>query len=391
MATDENTARRPRRQRPHLTDAIVRRLDPTPPRIVYDGPGPGHLAGFGIRLSPTSRSWVLNFSLNRRERRLVIGAFPVWNARQARLRAMELRREIDQGRDPLATRQAERSAVDMAELCAAYLQAAAGKRSISDDKSMLTKIVLPRWRTRPVATITSDDVEALHRSLTESGTPIRANRCASLLSAVFALAIKRKMRVDNPCVGCSRNPEHRRSRFLSPAELANLVETLGRWPDTLSATAIKIMLLTGCRRGEILRARRSEVNFETAVWSKPAAHCKTKKQHFLPLSPEALEAFRSIPTHPSGLFFPNARSRPWSEVRAWGAIRRAAGLGDCRIHDLRHCCATTMASGGVPLLVIGRILGHQSVSSTSRYAHIADAAAQSAVNLLGRAIGGTGK
>ena len=187
MATHDNTARRPRRQRPHLTDAIVRRLDPTPPRIVYDS----DLAGFGIRLSAASRSWVLNFSLHRVEKRLTIGRWPTWPARVARAKAMELRREIDQGQDPLQKRQAERSAVDMAELCAAYLQAAAGKRSISDDASLIRSYIKPRLGTMKVHDVTTEHIEEIHRTISRHA-PVRANRCIARASSIFSLAVRKK-------------------------------------------------------------------------------------------------------------------------------------------------------------------------------------------------------
>lgn len=385
MAAPTNTARRPRRQR--LTDAIVRDLNPTPPRIVYDI----DQRGFGVRLSPTSRSWILGYSLNRRERRVTIGHFPTWNAKQARARAMELRRLVDIGQDPLQQRQAERAAPDMGELADLYLEQAKHKRSLADDRSMLTKIILPKWRARPVNSITSDDVEALHLALSKK-TPIRANRVLSLLSTIFALAVRRKMRVDNPCKGCQRNAENRRTRDLAPAELQRLLEVLSTWPCQISANAIRLLLLTGGRRQEILGASWSEFDIERRLWQKPASRCKNGRAHVLWLSDECLAVLSALPHHANtNLLFANGRRRPWSEIPQWGAIRRAAGLDGpdpVRLHDLRHVVASKLASSGVPLLVIGRILNHQSPSSTARYSHINDVAAQNAVSLLGRTISG---
>jgi integrase len=278
MATHTNTARRPRRQRPHLTDAVVRHLDPSKPRIVYDG----DLAGFGIRLSPASRCWVLNFSLNRRERRLTIGAWPTWPAKLARARALELRREIDQGIDPMQQRQEERAAPTMDELLDLYLEHAKAKRSFADDRANIAAYIKPRWQHRKAAAITSDDVEALHLELTKAGKPVRANRCLALLSTIFALAIKRKTRADNPCRGIGRNKETHRERYLTIDEVGRLVEVLGSWPDTRSAVAVKLLLLLGCRRGELLRAHWREFDLVGRTWVKPAANTKTGKRRCRP-------------------------------------------------------------------------------------------------------------
>jgi integrase len=380
MATHDN---RPRRRRPHLTDAIVRHLDPTPPRIVYDA----DLAGFGIRLSPTSRCWVLNFSLNRRERRMVIGQFAAWPARKARERAQELRQQIDRGIDPLTIRQAERAAPDMGELLDAYLVAAAGKRSIADDASMVEKIIRPRWRHCRVVDIHDTDVEALHLELTKAGKPIRANRCLALLSTVFALATKRKMRADNPARGIQRNKEARRERYPTVDEIVRLVEVLGSWPDVRSAVAVKLLLLLGCRRGELLRARWREFDLVGMTWRKPPQNTKSGKPHTIPLSAEAIRELGKLPRHNSSdLLFPNAAGNSWSEVAAWPAIRAAAGLDGVRIHDLRHSSASLLISQGVPLAVISGVLGHASVTMSARYSHLHDNVLRAAVDEFGRAI-----
>jgi hypothetical protein len=203
MATHDHTSSP---LRPALTDAQARQLPPLPKRIVYDG-GPDRLRGFGLRVSPTARTWVLNYvTAGGRERRLVIGAFPTWNAKQARTRAAELRRLIDQGRDPLADWQAERDAPTIAEPLAEYEEAAGTKRSWRDDRAMIAAYIRPRWAARKVAEITADDVEALHREITRHA-PIRANRVVAVVSALFRLAIKRRFVTANPYRGIERNRE----------------------------------------------------------------------------------------------------------------------------------------------------------------------------------------
>jgi hypothetical protein len=117
MTPIDNRAPPARPQRPLLTDALVRNLARLPRRVVYDR----DMRGFGIRLSPTARSWILNYvTAEGRERRTVIGDFASWPAKKARTRATELRRHVDEGRDPLAEKTAQRTAPTVAELLIEY-------------------------------------------------------------------------------------------------------------------------------------------------------------------------------------------------------------------------------------------------------------------------------
>jgi integrase len=384
MATQNNGTAPARRQRVHLTDAVAKRLsDTTTPRIWYDD----QLKGFALRVGGQA-AWVLGYSIAGRERRLTIGALAAWPAKAARARAMELRRLVDSGQDPMAMRQAERTAPTMAELLDLYLELAKAKRSIADDRSMAETIIRPKWRHRRVIDITSDDVEALHAELTKAGKPIRANRVLSLLSTVFALAIKRKwISSNNPATGCPKNRETRRERYLTVEEIARLVEVLGSWPDVKSAVAVKLLLLLGCRRGELLRARWRQFDLVGRTWRKPPEATKSGKAHTIPLSVEAIRELEKLSRHNSSdLLFRNAAGNPWSEVSAWPAIRAAAGIGDVRIHDLRHSCASLLISQGVPLAVISGVLGHASVTMSARYSHLHDNVLRAAVDGLGRAI-----
>jgi integrase len=385
MADNYNGSRRARRQRPPLTDGLARSLPRRPSRIFYDG-GVNRIAGFGMRVSPTSRTWILNFVIAGRERRMVIGSFPTWDTKTARKRAAELRRMVDVGIDPLEQRQAARTSADIGELLDLYLEAAKAKRSFRHDQAF-AKILRARWGARKVASISLDDVEALHRDLTRSGTPIRANRVVACASAVFRLGIKRRYISENPCRNISKNPENRRTRYLSVGELARLIAVLDVWPDQISAAAVKLLLLTGCRRGELLRATWAEFDLAAGLWIKPPTHCKNKREHRVPLSTEAVAVLLSLPRHNStDLLFPNSRRRPWAEIPAWPEIRKSAGIEDVRLHDLRHSTASLMVSAGNSLELIGGVLGHSQASTTQRYAHLMDGALRQAVDGLGRAI-----
>ena len=104
---------------------------------------------------------------------------------------------------------------------------------------------------------------------------------------MFSLSIKWRWRPDNPCKGVERNPEKKRHRYLSGAELAALTGALAEHPDQQAADIIRLLLLTGARRGEVLSAKWEDLDLETGVWSKPASATKQKTPHRIPLSAPA--------------------------------------------------------------------------------------------------------
>jgi site-specific recombinase XerD len=121
---------------------------------------------------------------------------------------------------------------------------------------MWEKIILPRFGKMKVAQITHDDVDALHRDITEiRGTPVRANRTVEVLRKAFNLAIRWKWRDDNPASGVRRNQEEKRNRYLNRTEIAALAQALNDHSEPMSANAIKLLMLTWARRGRCSTSR----------------------------------------------------------------------------------------------------------------------------------------
>ena len=116
-----------------------------------------------------------------------------------------------------------------------------------------------------MADVAYADIDALHRKVTKAGGPYVANRCVALLSKIFSLAIRWKMRTDNPAKGVERNAEAKRKRYLSGDELARLTAALAAYPDRQSANIIRMLLLTGARRGEVLAMRWADVDLATGI------------------------------------------------------------------------------------------------------------------------------
>lgn len=372
--------------RQRLTDSIIKAL-PTPAsgnRITYDAEMPG----FGCRVTAAgSRAFVLNYrTTGGRERRITIGQHPTWGLKAAREEAKRLRREIDSGRDPLGEEEAERGAPTIANLCRRYEEEHLPKkreRSARDDRALIEREILPRLRRRKVADVTFSDIDRLHREITKRA-PIRANRAVALSSKMFSLAIRWGWRLDNPCKGVERNPENKRDRYLTSEELGRLTSALGKHRDQQSANIIRMLLLTGARRGEVLAMRWTDLDLAAGVWIKPSAHTKQKKAHRVPLSAPARQLLARIARTSSTYVFPARVDGHRTEIKgSWQSICKAAQLDGVRVHDLRHSYASILASAGLSLPVIGALLGHTQTQTTARYAHLFDDPLRSATERVG--------
>lgn len=400
-----------------LDDKLVEAL-PAPAsgnRIAYDA----IVKGFGIRItSAGAKAFVLNYRAGGRERRITIGSYPDWPVKKARDRAKELKRQIDVGEDPMAARHADRLAPTIEDLAKRFEREHMAKRRAStqaDYESLLRLHILPHVGKIKVVDLRHQDVERLHAAVMKAG-PYRANRAVAVLSKMLALAVKWELRTDNPVRGIERAQEHKRERYLSSAEIARLSEALGGLREQASANALRLLLLTGARKGEVLKARWKEFDLVAGVWIKPSAHTKTKKDHRVPLSAPArvlltemrAEADKEIARGGTAEFlFEGAPGRPLTTIKhSWAAVCRKAGLGamvetknkagrtvkvwqsDARIHDLRHTYASILASHGLSLPIIGSLLGHTQAQTTQRYAHLMDDPLRAATEHVGLLVSG---
>jgi integrase len=381
----------------HLTERVVKAAEPesSRDRRIFDD----DVIGFGLCVySSNAKAFFLRYCIAGRRRYCTIGSWPDWSVSAAREQAKQLKREVDAGSDPLARRIEARHAPTMSGLIDRYLEEHAPQlspRNRSDQASILRKIVAPEWGTRKVTDITAEDVDRLlvkaakgrprprkhpPRPATKiivKATPVRANRVGEVARKLFNLAIRWQMRADNPASGFTRNPEIPRDRYLSADEIKRLADVLTTHQNRRCANIIRLLLLTGARRGEAMNARWEQFDLENAIWTKPAATTKQRRLHRVPLSRAAVALLRSIrasvPMDSPWVFPGDVKGNPISEIHTfWEGVRIKANLPDLRIHDLRHTFASLLVSGGMTLPMIGRLLGHTQVQTTQRYAHLFD-------------------
>lgn len=299
------------------------------------------------------------------------------------------------GIDASQEQRQEAQAPTVDRLCSEYMERhGSKKRSASEDARRLSKLKKAFLRLR-VKDVTHANIEALHRSMKDR--PYEANRMLSLMSKMFGLAISWRWIEANPAQGVVKFEEEKRERFLSQTEVGRLDAALTEYADERgdleaqdAADAIRLLLLTGCRSGELLSATWDQFDLDKDIWTKPSSHTKTKKVHRVTLSAPAvalLESLRARREIPGQYAFPGVKGQHRKSLKAaWADIRIRAGIEDVRIHDLRHTAASLMLSAGVPLDIVGRVLGHTQAQTTLRYAHLSDEAGKAATDALGNVI-----
>jgi integrase len=398
-----------------LTESLIKILKPPKhgSSLVWDT----EITGFALRVfAPTkvhpegARTFLLSYWLNGMERRYRIGSWPDWSVVASRAEAKAVRQRIDRGEDPASERRERREAPTMLDLADRYKAEhlpRKSKQSQHDDGVMIGHILRQLGADRKVADVHHGDIVALHRAITDTGHPVLANRTLSCASRMFSLALKpmagedrpwRDQAQGNPCKGIERNPEQAKERFLSPAEIAAVIEGLDAYGRTSAADCIRLILLTGCRPGEAMLATWEQFDSQPGYWIKPAATTKQRREHRLPLSAPALQLLADIRATRGDVdlgefVFPGQRSgQPLQQLRTcWDDVCKHARLTATRIYDLRHTFAATGAGGGLSLPLIGRLLGHTQARTTQRYAHLADDPLREAADKIATAITGAGK
>jgi integrase len=375
-----------------LTDKLVKGL-PAPDRgnrIFYDS----DVKGFGCRVTAAgARAFILNYRTNAgRERRYTIGSFPDWRTTAAREEVKRLKLEIRvNAADPVGGLEAARGEPTVADMITRYVEEHLPKKrpgSQAEDRGIIKQWLTNGLHHTKVAAVTFADVDALHRKITRAGTPYRANRTVALLSKMFSLAVRWGWRLDNPCRTVEKNPEAKRTRYLTGAELERLTTALAAHPDQQAANIVRLLLFTGARRGETLAAKWSDFDLEAGVWTKPGATTKQATEHRVPLSAPARQLLAGM-DRAGEYLFPGAGGGHRVDLkRPWPAICKAANLAGVRIHDLRHTYASVLASSGQSLHIIGALLGHTQAATTHRYAHLLDDPLRAATETAGAVITG---
>jgi integrase/transposase len=386
-----------------LTTATVRELKPR--EKMYEVTCAA-MPGFVVRVLPTGKKvFLVRHQIGGQWRREKIGLMgPSLGVDEARRRAVlmlggDARNEASD--QPVAARDARRS-TRRVELVKQVESQRLTVRQLADRfvreyvdvylkagtainyRKHLADHILPVLGDRDFESVTSSDVQALHASLKHKKAS--ANYVVCVLGSLYTRII------DEWKLSTMHNPNHKirlfkmkkRERFLTPEERQHVEETLLRGLqippgrkghlDRMGVWALQLLSLTGLRRDEILTLTWPMVNWQHGCLNLPDT--KTG-QRDVPIPSYVKTLLKRIHDHTGnrkdGLVVRSRTGRKLSGLNlTWKNIREAVGIPDVRLHDLRHSFASDALMGGVPLAIVGEMLGHRQPSTTKRYAHLAN-------------------
>ncbi|WP_299196518.1 site-specific integrase [uncultured Erythrobacter sp.] len=435
-----------------LTKSVVEAAQPG--QTISDS----EVRGFRLVVSKSgTRRFVASYRIHGRSSMKALGAFPTFTVQEARDMAREVLRKVRAGVDPHVEERAAREAEEAAKnaptvesLSKVYLEDYAPSQALRSSTirhaRQLSRIAIEALGSKKVEAVTITDIRKLHGDTRAAGIArgtkgvYQANRLLALLSKLFSLAIERGWRNDNPCRGVRKFPEDQRWQNLSEGEVKRLLracedyaaglrpvspdddpetvehktkplpETERSATDREAADAIRLLLFTGARLQEVLKAEWSQFDLERGLWQKPSAHTKTKRIHRLELEGPALETLKAMferKSHSVYLFPGSTEKRrksapvdinsgepvgigPRADLKhPWRAITALAGLEGVRLHDLRRTLASFMLSGGSTLATVGKALGHTQASTTARYATLEDSVQREGLKAAGERMVGS--
>ena len=253
---------------------------------------------------------------------------------------------------------------------------------------MLERQLIPAFGRLPLAAIRRIDVERWFDAYSRTA-PGGANKALEILGQIMNAALAAGHVESAPVKGIAKNPRSKLTRFLSAEEIERLHRVLDRLVEERpsrrqQADIVRLLLLTGCRVGEILKLQWSEVDGDRLN----LAHTKTGPRRVW-LSQAAQTILARQPRASSSYVFPSPRhpDKPLSDTLClWLRAPKEAGLDDVRLHNLRHTVASQAVARGVPLSTVARMLGHAGPKMTLRYAHVGDRDLQAAAERIGKAI-----
>ncbi|RYE69411.1 MAG: DUF4102 domain-containing protein [Oxalobacteraceae bacterium] len=329
--------------------------------------------------SSGAKTYVLRFSDEAgTQKQIKIGSYGDITFDQARKKARQLKAEIVLGDDPTSRKKAKKAIPLYRELAEQHRTHAQNHlRRPSNVESVLDNHLLPKWGKLRLDEIKTQDIAKwLAEKAREGMAPATIEKIRVTLNRSFELGGQWEMpgAVPNPVKHVPRRKvDNARDRYLTTAEAQRLLKAVEESENPQLKHIVGLLLLTGCRKMELLQAKWENVDVERQTLFLPIT--KNGHSRHVPLSREAIAIIETLPRFENcPWLLPNPKTRkPYTDIkRAWTTARNSAGLESVRIHDLRHTSASMMINAGIDLFAVGKVLGHRNSESTSRYSHLSN-------------------
>lgn len=369
-----------------FTKRFVEGIESTDKRQVFFD---DDFTGFALRVSPSGRkTFYLSYRAGKgrgaEKKWFMLGTYPQMTVEQAREKAKAVAAKVHQGEDPAQTLKEDKAAMLMKDALPKFLEDHAAKlkpKSAELYRCIVEKYLLPAMGQIKVKAITRGHIAKLHKDMEEK--PYMANRTVQIASVFFNWCEDSgyRERASNPCQRIKRYEEQLRKIFMGEPELSLLGDAITKMEGTLrinplAAAAVRLLLLTGARLMEVLSLRWEYIDFEKGVAFLPDSKTGFKTLQF---SAPALAVLEGLPRFSEWIFPADSASGHMMGLqKPWAALMKEAGLSGWRIHDLRHAFASAMVNSGASLPIVGKILGHNNVATTARYAHLQENPARKA-------------
>lgn len=354
---------------------------PPPKQIEYSS-----IANTGfksIAYETSKLCFVYRYTLGKKSS-ISLGEYPFVSVQDAFDKYMKFKAMVARGEDPHQEMALLRKMPTLREFCEKYflIWAYQNKKTADDDESKLKHHIYKMWGSRPLDALTRAELEAFLNQILKTHSPATANRFRSLLSGIFKLAIQYEIVDRSPCTYIKKFKEPDFHPVVLDAEQTRkLLVSLSQDSNKIAAAGIAILILTGCRREEILSAKWDQVDFDKGTLFLP--NTKNGHSRFVQLSDAALDVLRGVERVPGSdwVFNGRAHGTRMSEPRTclWRALDRA-GLPRIRPHSLRHAFACLALGAGVDVATVQQLLGHREIQTTLRYAKVKDQAQRKASN-----------
>lgn len=405
----------------NLTKRVVDSAKPNPFGDVYLFDN--EVKGFGLRVKPSgAKSFIFTYRVGHgraaRKARMVIGRpGSPWTVETAKREAKRLAGIAAGGSDPAAMRKSDENAtMTVQHLCDEYLLEVESGRILTKfdvpkaastlitDRARINRHIVPLIGKKRVQDLTKVDIDRMLRDIAGGKTAVdektekkrgrarvtggrgTATRTVGMLGGIFSYAMERGYCTENPVKGVQRYRDNRNERFLSPEELGRLGAALKKaeadGKDLYAIAATRFLILSGCRKSEVLTLKWDHVDITHACLRLPSS--KTGKK-VVQLGTAALALLTDLPRLEKNPYvFPGRveRTHYVGLPRFFCNICKVAKLPGVRLHDLRHSFASAGAAGGVGLPLIGALLGHKDTKTTARYSHLADSPLKSAADRI---------